>query len=77
MMSGARWPRTAVVHRGQVVPHDLQGVIEVVQVLDLSNGAKPAHGQSNALPDNGAFSDAGIGDPVLTKGILHAFHRLG
>ena len=54
----------------------MQGVIEVVQVLDFCNGAKAAHGHANALSQNGAFADARVADANLPKLLLHAFHHL-
>ena len=68
--------RCAVTDRGQVVAHQLQGVVQVVQVLDFRDGPQPTHGHPNALPEDGALSDAGVADARGAELLLHAFHHL-
>ena len=68
--------RRTVAYRGEVVAHDLQGVVEVVEVLDFCNGTQAAHRHAYALPQNGAFADARVADANLPKLFLHALHHL-
>jgi len=68
--------RRAVPNRGEIVAHDLQGVVEVVEVLDFCNGTQAAHRHAYALPQNGAFADARVADANLPKFFLHALHHL-
>ena len=54
----------------------MQGIQEVIKVLNLGNGAKSAHGQTYALSGDGCLADSGIRDPNAAKFRLHAFKAL-
>ena len=68
--------RRAVSHGGQIVPHDLQRVVQVVEVLDFSNGAQSTQRHANALSDDAGFANARVAHTDFTKFFLHAFHDL-
>ena len=66
----------APVQRRQVVGHDLQGVEQVIEVLDLGDRAQAAQGQADRLPEDGRFADAGIGDAQRAVFLLQAAEAL-
>lgn len=61
---------------GAVVRKNLQGIKQVVQVLNLGNRAKSAHGQTNALTSNSRLANSRIRDANAAKFRLHAFKAL-
>ena len=87
-MPSSRWPRVEMIMGafcpprvryckcGQVVADDLQAIEQVIEILDLRDGPEAAHGQANALPDDGGFTDTGIGNPHLAVFCLQAFQCL-
>ena len=68
--------RGAITHSGEVIPHDLEGIVQVIEVLNLGDWTKTPHGHSNALSQNGAFPNARIAHADIPKLLLHAFHHL-
>ena len=61
---------------GAVVRKNLKGIQQVVQVLNLGNGAKSAHGQTYALTGNGRLANSRIRDANAAEFRLNAFKAL-
>jgi len=61
---------------GQVVCHNLQGVEQVIQVLDFSNRPQAPQGHADGLAEDGGFTDAGIRDTQGTIFFLKAAEAL-
>ena len=61
---------------GAVVRKNLKGIQQVVQVLNLGNRAKSAHGQTYALTGNGRLSNSRIRDANAAEFRLNAFKAL-
>ena len=64
------------MHGRQVIPQQLKPVVQVVEVLDLSNGPQSPHGQADALPQDRALPNPDVENAVFTERLLHAFHGL-
>ena len=68
--------RGAVTHRGRIIAEYLQGIEEVIEVLNFSDGTETSHRQADSLAGNGAFTNARVRHAQLPKLLLHAFHGL-
>ena len=62
----------AVGERGQVVAEDLKRIKQIVEILDFGNRSQAAHGQPDALSDDGSFADARVEDALLAIFFLQA-----
>ena len=69
-------PGRAITDCGGVVTQDLEAVVQIIEVLNFSDGPETAHGEPNALAGDGGFADARVADADVAKLRLHAFHRL-
>ena len=54
----------AVAQRGEIVGEDLEGVEQVVEVLDLGERPQAAQREADRLPDDRRLADAGVGHPA-------------
>ena len=69
-------PPRAPTHRRQIIRHDLQGVQNVIEVLDFGDGAQAAHGHANRLSHNRRLADARVADAQVAVFGLQTRHRL-
>src|SRR5689334_8618792 len=53
----------APAQRGQIVREDLQRIEDVVEILDLGDRTKAAHGRTDRLSGDGALADSRVHHP--------------
>ena len=58
--------------RRQIVRHDLQRVEQVIEVLDLGDGADPAQGEPDRLTQDCHLANPGVRHPQLAVLLLQA-----
>ena len=67
---------STIMYCRQIVGHDLKGIEQIIQVLNLSNRTEATHGQTNTLSHNGGFTNTGIRYTRFSVFRLHSFKAL-
>src|SRR5574340_1744203 len=66
----------APVQSSQIVRHDLEGIQQVIEILDLADRPQAAHGHADGLSENGGLPDPGVGHTPITVLFLKTLEAL-